>query len=293
MTIIAGFHVQDGILLVADTMYSGGVKIHQSKLFGYHLNFKTPEMCALTFALAGHEDHGKMAIEDCVAAVGAIEPEQRTLVNFREAMRASIRRIHDEYVDHASRGEHETAKFELIVGAWLPKAGGLKLFKSKGRSFLQVQDNYHCAGIGAYLGDYLMRPMFTPRMTVNEVALLAIQGFATAKSYDQYCGGDTQFIRILQGGQLTNVVPYDIQGSETYVSLFERASRSLLFSVGDPTIELPEFERRLTRYMDEVKSIRKLWRDGYPFDYQRFIQQLAEIRRSEAQSNPESTTDEQ
>jgi hypothetical protein len=34
MTIVAGFVVNDGILLCGDTMYTGGMKIHQSKLVG-------------------------------------------------------------------------------------------------------------------------------------------------------------------------------------------------------------------------------------------------------------------
>jgi hypothetical protein len=287
MTIVAGFHVQDGMLLVADSLYSGGIKIHQPKLFGYQLNPGTPDMCALAFALAGHEDFGKMAIEDCVEAVRNIPLEERDMTKFKSAMRTSIRTIHNEYVERSPRGERDAAKFDLIVAAWLPRAGGLWLFRSRGPAFLQVRDQYHCAGIGAYLGDYLMRPMFTPRMTVNQVALLAIQGFAAAKSYDQYCGGDTQFLRVNEGGQLTNVVPYDIQDSEVYVSLFERASRSLLFTVGDRTIDDAEFERKMANYASEVKSIRKMWKEGHPFQYQQFIQRLLEFRSAEAPPTPE------
>jgi hypothetical protein len=66
MTIAAGFCVKDGILLCADSMYTGGSKVHQPKLFGYRLNSGTPEACSLAFALAGHENYGKMAIDDCV-----------------------------------------------------------------------------------------------------------------------------------------------------------------------------------------------------------------------------------
>ena len=65
MTIVAGFCAADGIVLAGDTMYSGGAKIHQPKLFSYSVALgENP--CSLAFALTGNEAYGKMAIEDCV-----------------------------------------------------------------------------------------------------------------------------------------------------------------------------------------------------------------------------------
>jgi hypothetical protein len=181
------------------------------------LNGNTPESCSLGFALAGHEDFGKMAIDDCVEKVLACPAGERTMRNVGIALRAAIKAINDDYVDKKPTSERELAKFELIIGAWLPLAGGLNLFRTRG-SAVNSAGSYHCTGVGAYLGDYLMRNVFDPRsMNIRDAVVLAIQALGAAKSYDANCGGDTQFLTIAPDGRISPTVPYDIHTSESYI----------------------------------------------------------------------------
>jgi hypothetical protein len=49
MTIVAGFRVQDGIVMCGDTMYTGNMKIHQSKLISATLpeSVDTPDRLSI------------------------------------------------------------------------------------------------------------------------------------------------------------------------------------------------------------------------------------------------------
>jgi hypothetical protein len=288
VTIIAGFHVQNGILLAADTMYTGGTKVHQPKLFGYTLNANTIESCSLVFALAGHENYGKMAIDDCVEEILGCEPKHRTMKAIKKALRKAVKAINDEYVDtRTDPAEKEAAKFDLIIGAWLPLAGGLQMFKSSGPAVLPA-GLYHCAGIGAYLGDYLMRNVVSQSMNLKAAALLAIQALGAAKTYDSNCGGDTQFMTISPGGGLSPVVPYTIHNSESYISQFESFSRRLLFNVGDADMSDADFEAWLTAFTDHVRVIRRLWKGQ---GWAELNQQLAKLRATAPPNPPQPTSD--
>lgn len=60
MTIAAGFRVRDGVLLCADTEYSGGSKIHKEKIVSHHFSGGS-----VAFAIAGHGVNAGMCIRDC------------------------------------------------------------------------------------------------------------------------------------------------------------------------------------------------------------------------------------
>jgi 20S proteasome alpha/beta subunit len=265
MTIVAGFKVRNGILLAADTMYTGGAKVHQPKLFGYTPSPDTEESATLGFALAGHEDFGKMAIEDCVEAIASCPPPDRSIDTVRKLLRRAVKTINDEYVDKKPASEREAARFELLIAAWLPNAGGLRLFRTRG-SAVNDSGNYYCTGFGAYLGDYLMRNIFTPEMRLRDAALLAIQALGAAKTYDANCGGDTQFMTIYEGGKISGVTPFNVSSSEAYISEFENLSRKLLFSIGDSEMDDKAFETWLQSFADEMRRIRAFWK-GKGFDY--------------------------
>ena len=61
----------DGILLCADTQYTGGTKIRQSKLFDHNFG-GGPDNVAMAFGLAGSETYGKLAIEECVDSLSSV-----------------------------------------------------------------------------------------------------------------------------------------------------------------------------------------------------------------------------
>lgn len=287
MTIIAWFRVQDGILLCADSMYTGGTKVHQPKLFPFSIGNPGGERsCSFVFALAGHGNFGKMAIEDCVDALSSLGNDRCTMRNVKKALRTAVRQINTEYVDtRPDAAEREASRFDLIIASWLPLAAGLRMFRTSGPAVLPSAD-YHCTGMGAYLGDYLMRNVFSSSMGLKNAALLAIQALSAAKTYDASCGGDTQFITIKLGGEFSAVVPFDIRTSESYVSRFECISRDMLFDVGNKDMSEVDFETRLEEFTEEIRSIRAMW-VGASWDYMQ--KHIANIIAT-AKQGPQETT---
>jgi hypothetical protein len=291
MTIAAGFFMQeDGLLLCADSQYTGGSKINQQKLFGYEFGeFGSPGRMAFTFALAGHEINGKTAIEECVYALSSYSAKKLTHMAAWRLLRAAIHSVHSTYVDSRSDpAEKENARFDLIIGCYLPHKRGLRLYKTSGPG-VTFGDDYYCTGIGAYLGDYMMRTIFAREMSLRECVLLAIQAVAAVTSYDANCGGETQMRLLLPGGGIGDLVEYaDIPLVERYIAEFERSSRKLLFELANPTIQQQytrakpdeRFNKELDSFVADIKKMRLTWIDENFESLVRLLKKKAEgLRR--------------
>jgi hypothetical protein len=257
MTIAAGFRVRDGIVLCSDSQYTGGSKVYQRKLFGYDLG-STEYPCALAFALAGHENYGLMAIEDCVEAIRSCPLAERSTARVKGLLRATIKQVHESYVDARPESERADSRFDLLIGASLPGAGGLSCFRSSGPAVLAVE-GYHCSGMGAYLGDYLIRNTFYPRMQIKDVLLLATQTLAAVKSYDATCGGGSQFIVLPVEGGFTPF-NYDVRSAEEYIAAFQEQVRRLLFHFGDIDQTEEQFKGRLRDFEVVLHALREGWK---------------------------------
>jgi hypothetical protein len=146
MTIVAGFVVQDGIVLCADTMYSGGMKVDRTKLFPARFD----NGLSVVFALAGHEGCAKMAIQDCNDALAAIASDARSMKRIRRAVLGVVNSIHKNDIAALPQPTaQEEAQFSLLVAAW-NEIEGLHLFKVLRTSIAEVK-SYECHGIGRVL----------------------------------------------------------------------------------------------------------------------------------------------
>ena len=152
MTIAAGFWTSQGILLCADSQFTGSAKSNQPKIFGYPLHRSNRDHnCLIAFAVAGNAVNAKMAIEDCVEDIEECPPEKLTIKEAHSRFRANVKKIHEQYVDTRSDPvEKENARFALVIGCWLPMKRGLRLFRTDGPGV--TSEDYCCVGTGAYLG---------------------------------------------------------------------------------------------------------------------------------------------
>ena len=283
MTIVAGFLLQEHIVLCGDTMVTSGIKTHQSKLQGFHVN-DGAERYTFGFALAGNEVNGEMAIQDCIAALSECPKQELTLRKATEILREAIADINRRYVD----GRSDTERFDLIIGAWLPRGGGLKLFSTAGGSGV-IRRDHECLGSGYWLANIIANPMFHRRMRLDETVLLAIQAIAAAKKYDPYCGGDTNFMVIARGGAISAAVPYRAVEVENYIADFDNSSRRLLLDLGNAELQEADIERKLAEFVEVGRRVRAFLRNR-GFDYMTsFLQRLMQA----AKPHPESTTADQ
>ena len=265
MTIVAGFHLQDGIVLCGDTMYTGNVKIQQPKLSGVTIFGSTDsrEQVSLAFALAGNEANAQMAIEDCIEGIRECPIEQRTGRRITKILRSAVLNVNRDYVEGHS--DQYSLGFELIIGAWVPRGGGYRMWSTAGAGLVS-NHGYYCHGSGGYIGHYLIRPVFRRAMSRAQTVLLAIQAIAAAKTIDPGCGGGTDFITISDGGVLSAVVPYNPVGIEPNLLSFDNMCRQLLFCIADREMTTNQYNQELDQFVEKCRGMRETIA-GRTFDY--------------------------
>jgi hypothetical protein len=130
MTIAAGFGCTDGILLCADSQYSGFKKEYRDKLFSESTREST-----WAFAITGDEDYAKTAVEDSNEAIRTMPQEEHTIWTVRRAIRRSIKRVIEDY---KKSGRDQTQRPEFLVA--LSVKGNRCLLCSSDTAFLPVKE---------------------------------------------------------------------------------------------------------------------------------------------------------
>ena len=253
MTIVAGFRVDDGILMCSDTQYTGGAKVHKQKIFTLEISGD-----AYVFAIAGHEGNAKMAISDCQEAIRHIRKDKRTDKTIQNAIRKSVKPIWDKYVWSRAQTLWDGLAFELLVACWIPNSGGHILMSVGSNGDVNRRDDAECKGTGAYIGQYVIGSYFKSWLSMEAVKVLAANVLWAAKSYDPNCGGPSTFVVLIKSGQCSPI-PYDYYGAEVFLLQYEAMAKSLLFYTGNPTIEDKYFEHELTKSVATVRIIREAW----------------------------------
>jgi 20S proteasome alpha/beta subunit len=283
MTIAAGFVSTDGVLLCADTMYTDGyTKFEGNKIFTW-----TGGEISACFALAGNATIAKMAVDDCVAALYALEVDKRSFSEAFGAIRSVVKYVQQEYVDKVPIEERERSRFYLLV-ALHTQAAGLRLYSTNDAAISPVH-TYDCIGAGRQIAMYVLEPSYRKDMTINEVAILGIHALAAAKEREDGVGGRSQFLAI-RSGVVSPVVAHNIDQSETWVLEYRQKCASLLFDIGNVELDDAEFNKRLDSFTDEARWLRASWKGGSA-PWEHLNEWLAKVAPKEAeQQHPQSTT---
>ena len=94
MTITAGFRVRDGILLCADTMYTGEGKSYETKILTTQIRRVT-----VAFPFCGAQDYGLMAIEDCQKAILKSASKRQSMDELQDLIPITLRRLFKEHAE--------------------------------------------------------------------------------------------------------------------------------------------------------------------------------------------------
>lgn len=245
MTITAGFKVQDGILLCADTMYSGGSKSYATKIFKQEFDGG-----CVAFALAGTEDCSLMLIQACQKAISESASFFSSTEQIEEVISRTLRRL---FKDH----ELQDAEALFLIAIWTER-GGLKLMSTR-RGVMVERERYYCNGSGSYLANYLIEPAYHQVMGLPDVIVLATQTLAAVKSYDDGCGGRSELIVLQSDGSLSPVEHEEISTAEQNISGYERYARKLMFDFANPQLSESEFQKKLDSFVETITIGRESW----------------------------------
>lgn len=220
MTIAAGFRVSEGVLMCADTEYSGtGVKLKESKLFRVPYNGRR----AAVLSFSGNASLAVPVVQRCVHHICVTE-----LTGHRDIADAVAAIVEDEYRRHVSPTPDITKEsaYEILLGAWSSHDGhGLY---STWHGSMTEHAVYRC--VGAYwLGDYLIGPLLRPTLDLEWAKAIAAYVTAKAKERADGCGGLTEMVVLRTDGEIDNLSQSDVERLEESLMGFDAESRRLLF----------------------------------------------------------------
>jgi len=267
MTIAAGFSYEGGVLLCADTLYTGAMKVHQSKIVPFEHNGGFA-----AFALAGHEGYAKLAIQACQRSVR--KSQRATSEDVRQAAEDALVSVYSKHIDARPVHEQYESQIALLVASW-GENDGLHLYASRKTAVIETQ-TFECIGSGEYLAHYIVSPVYESgpsaqlmrgdwKLGKRDAIVLAIKAMAAVKTHDPSCGGRSEMLAISSDGSRTPIgyhhLDREIQQAESIVAEFNEAFNQLLFSIADPSISDENLIRQAQDYAaNVVKGLRYRWK---------------------------------
>ncbi len=273
MTMAAGVRFDGGIMLCAESMYSGGdAKFNRTKIF----TTRYEGGCTI-FAVAGHEGYAKLAVQDAQERIQAEKGRRRTFKAIRSIVSTVVSSVYANHIDKRLPHELYDSEIQLLI-AVRDEGEGLCLFATKKTAVIRI-DTYDCIGSGASLGHYIIGPSYDAKLNERRVLMLAIQALTATKDHDPYCGGDSEIIILREDGTISPPrnaqSPLSLQFAETIIREFNADSRRLLLALTDPAT-MDEARPQVDYFSSKMKYTREQW--------MAFIRQLETYGEKDPQS---------
>jgi 20S proteasome alpha/beta subunit len=255
MTMVAGIRFDGGIMLCAESMYSGGdIKYNRTKIF----TTRYEGGCTI-FATAGHEGYAKLAVQEAQERIEA-EKGRRTIKSIRGIVSTVVSSVYANHIDKRLPHELYDSEIYLLIAVW-SESEGLSLFASRKTAVIRI-DTYDCIGTGAYLGHYIIGPSYDDKLNERRVLMLAIQALAATKSHDPYCGGDSEIVILHEDGTTSppnnTQTPHSFEFAETIIRTFQADAQRLLVTLTDPAT-LAEAQPQVDAFAAKMRYTREQW----------------------------------
>ena len=247
MTIAAGFVCRDGILLCADSLYSGQEKAYRDKLYSHITSGGT----ALGFAISGDVDYARTAICDCLESVSEMAHErQQDILSVKKTIRRAVKRV---LRDYGAEKLDQFQKPDILIGI---RAGDvLQLCSARDSAFPSI-DKFECKGSGGYLASYMLSHIRYPEhFTITQILPWVVRALAAVKVHDTYCGGGSQFLA-MRIGQSTGIKSLRIDEIDAIAETFDLSVSRLFWEMTRRNAEQP-FDAALKAFTQTIEELRE------------------------------------
>jgi len=126
VTIAADFRFDLGILLCADTRWTGKAKTEATKIFTIKHHAAT-----VVLALAGREAFAKRAVERIAENIRTLDQEKLTLSKLQDKIEAGLRDIYQHIYTHPDRKTPDSPEFAFVMGLYSPIDGHFLLMSDE------------------------------------------------------------------------------------------------------------------------------------------------------------------
>jgi 20S proteasome alpha/beta subunit len=258
VTIIAGFNFDRGIVLCADTKHTAAMKLDASKIFTKHYTICDPEFrtkARSAIAYAGPMRYARMAIRKIEDKIDALE--NPTIAGMTTEIESVLRDIHENQLYKHPDWRIGTLNLGLLIGLWSEVEQSLQMFTSEDTALMSAP-GYDCLGSGDYLAHYLIRDRYEGHlMPLADILLLAINMLTSIKSYDDGCGGRSDFQIMTTDGEVKSYAfGMDISVREKFGNSFDLATRGLFSDLWHAK-DAAEVAEKLAEFSEEMEGILK------------------------------------
>jgi|HubBroStandDraft_6_1064221.scaffolds.fasta_scaffold92342_3 20S proteasome alpha/beta subunit len=259
MTVALAIRASNGVVIAADTQYSGGIKSQGPKIFQWNGPF-----AIAIFAFSGHIPNATTLISNCRESLDKLSfPLNAYLI--RDAIRQEVKEFQEGYIDTRPYEERADAQVDLIVAIGTINEG-ISLYYSE-KSVLTPFDWFYPMGTGGWrIGHYFVKRAYRREMSVDDATILAMQVLAISKNIDADSGGESVFATIMNDGMFSHIVPFDVGRVETDIVEYHGLCSELLLDVGDFSMDQEEFTRRCRIFNSRIQAMRENWmKHGTPY----------------------------
>jgi hypothetical protein len=256
MTIASGVMCGDGLLLAADTKYSGGDQtILGTKLFVDIFSFGS---VALTFA--GHKAFGQSTIQKILHV---LKVKEKKVLTGADAADVIGKVLAKEYKAHVyNHPDRATGNFEynIIFGIWTPADGNPAMYTSLDTAVTPSDSGFESVGTGAALFRYLVRSAsFDKQQTIEDALLPVVSAIGRVKDYVPDVGGNTEVIAILNNGELTKAKRFDVSLIDKHATKFDERCQFLFRALANVSVSDAEWKAILANFSSEISKLRGEW----------------------------------
>jgi 20S proteasome alpha/beta subunit len=198
MTIAIGVLCSDGIVLGADTEYTGAIKQPGAKVWGIHAE---PSDGSVSCGLAGSGDG--ILLRSMRDRIGNALNGATTHADVVSVVEEQVVQLYQKHVFPNPAFNDKNQAVNLVIGARDKNSFGL--YETSG-SALAASERYACVGYGSDLGSYLLETLLDKKPPTTLIATaLVTYVIKQAKAYSLYCGGDTYILTMQHEGELSYV----------------------------------------------------------------------------------------
>ena len=222
------------------------MKLSASKIF--HETYSDGSKSVIV--IAGDVMYARMGMQAIESGIKAIPAAKRTTLGMAKIVRDTVRTLHHGYLfPHPDKPE-----VQYLIGLWSP-SGGLKLLTTQDTAVNELR-GYDCVGAGAYLAHYLIRSLYQESdKDFDEVLTIAINALQRIKSYDDACGGDSEFVKLMATGEMSSVETYQITIAEQQSADIDEAVSDLLLAISRPSATSESAESALKTFDSSMQIL--------------------------------------
>lgn len=253
MTIAAGFHCRDGVILCADTElnYGDSIKVTGSKM----QYLVRPKEAFVAVTGSGHWNYVQMAFQKIQERWMAAQIEDMDGPKLKDLVEDIVLEIYERHIAFAPDPK---PGFSLLLGLKTRESTVLIVSNETAVAF---NYNFEISGIGTTFGLYLADVVQWRRegstYTAKEAAILAAYILWVAKQYTPGCGGASEVMALTRSGifEIRNLALLE---SRFYT--WDTVLRPLLFlPMFDTDVSGSAFSEKANRFSDLLQQIRHEW----------------------------------